>query len=122
MPPSIHAGGLRYHGDAPIISDLVKAGRMRAVAYPKARCFEAPFQFAAPRNDPAPETAHAIRAVMDEALAAKQAGEEEGDPVLLLRTRAVGPRRYDDFLHGGSTGTSRTAAPKAALPSGPAGG
>jgi len=76
MPPSIHAGGLRYHGDAPIISLLVKTGRMRAVAYPQGKVFEAAVQFARTEGTiPAPETAHAVRAVIDEALAAKEAGE-----------------------------------------------
>jgi tryptophan synthase beta chain len=77
VPPSIHAGGLRYHGDAPIISNLVRAGRMRAVAYPQGKVFEAAVQFARTQGTiPAPETSHAIRAVIDEALAAKETGEE----------------------------------------------
>jgi tryptophan synthase beta chain len=101
MPPSIHAGGLRYHGDAPIISDLVKAGRMRAVAYPQGKVFEAAVQFARTQGTiPAPETAHAIRAVIDEALAAKQAGEEK---VILFSYSGHGLLdlgAYDDFLHG----------------------
>jgi tryptophan synthase beta chain len=46
IPPSIHAGGLRYHGDSPIISNLVKSGRMEAVAYPQGKTFEASVQFA----------------------------------------------------------------------------
>ena len=73
MPPEIHAGGLRYHGDSPIISALVKAGRMEAVA----KVFEAASLFARTEGKlPAPETAHAIRAAIDEALAAKETGEE----------------------------------------------
>ncbi|HEV2310589.1 MAG TPA: TrpB-like pyridoxal phosphate-dependent enzyme, partial [Acidimicrobiia bacterium] len=76
VPPPIHAGGLRYHGDAPIISNLVRAGRMEAVAYPQTATFEAAVQFAnAEGKLAAPETGHAIRAVFDEALAAKDAGE-----------------------------------------------
>ena len=46
VPPSIHAGGLRYHGDAPIICNLVKNGRMHAVAYPQGKVFDAAVQFA----------------------------------------------------------------------------
>jgi tryptophan synthase beta chain len=66
VPPPIHAGGLRYHGDAPIISNLVKAGRMEAVAYPQSKVFEAAVQFARTQGTiPAPETSHAIRAVID---------------------------------------------------------
>src|ERR671928_454097 len=82
VPPPIHAGGLRYHGDAPIISNLVKNGRMEAVAYPQGKVFEAALQFARTQGTiPAPETAHAIRAVIDEALLAK---EEGADRVILF--------------------------------------
>jgi tryptophan synthase beta chain len=77
MPPSIHAGGLRYHGDSPIVSALVKAGRMEAVAAPQTKVFDAAVLFARTEGKlPAPETAHAIRAAIDEALAAKETGEE----------------------------------------------
>ncbi|MDQ4089883.1 MAG: TrpB-like pyridoxal phosphate-dependent enzyme, partial [Actinomycetota bacterium] len=77
VPPSIHAGGLRYHGDAPIISNLVQAGRMEAVAYPQGKVFEAAVQFARTQGTiPAPETSHAIRAAVDEALLAKEEGAE----------------------------------------------
>ena len=76
VPAPIHAGGLRYHGDSPIISSLVKSGRMEAVAYPQGKTFEAAVQFARAEGKlPAPETGHAIRAVIDEALAAKETGE-----------------------------------------------
>lgn len=77
MPPSIHAGGLRYHGDSPIVSALVKSGRMEAVAAPQSKVFEAATLFARTEGKlPAPETAHAIRAAIDEALEAKEKGEE----------------------------------------------
>ena len=77
MPPELHAGGLRYHGDSPIISALVKAGRMEAVAAPQSKVFEAATLFARTEGKlPAPESAHAIRAAIDEALAAKETGEE----------------------------------------------
>jgi tryptophan synthase beta chain len=101
MPPSIHAGGLRYHGDAPIISNLVKNGRMRAVAYPQGDVFQAAVQFARSEGTiPAPETSHAIKAVIDEALAAKQAGQEK---VILFSYSGHGLldlAAYDDYLHG----------------------
>src|SRR5690606_38794571 len=78
MPPEIHAGGLRYHGDSPIISALVKAGRMEAVACPQSKVFEASVLFARTEGKaPAPEAGHAIRAAIDEALAAKETGEEK---------------------------------------------
>lgn len=78
VPPPIHAGGLRYHGDAPIISALVHTGRMQAVSYPQEKVFEAAVQFARTEGTiPAPETSHAIRAVVDQALAARETGEEQ---------------------------------------------
>ncbi|MEX1008381.1 MAG: TrpB-like pyridoxal phosphate-dependent enzyme [Acidimicrobiia bacterium] len=100
VPPTIHAGGLRYHGDAPIISSLVKCGRMEAIAYPQGKTFEAAVQFArAEGKIPAPETGHAVRAVIDEALAAKEVGEER---VILFNFSGHGLldlSAYDDFLH-----------------------
>ena len=101
VPPPIHAGGLRYHGDAPIISSLVRSGRMEAVAYPQGKTFDASIQFATAEGKlPAPETGHAIRAVIDEALAAKETGEER---VILFNFSGHGLldlSAYDDFLHG----------------------
>jgi tryptophan synthase beta chain len=101
VPPAIHAGGLRYHGDAPIISALVKSGRMEAVAYPQGKTFEAAVEFArAEGKIPAPETGHAVRAAIDEALAAKESGEER---VILFNFSGHGfldLSAYDDFLHG----------------------
>jgi len=101
IPPSIHAGGLRYHGDAPIISNLVRHGRMEAVAYPQGKVFEAAMQWARVQGTiPAPETAHAIRAAIDEALAAKEDGE---DRVILFSYSGHGLldlAAYDDFIHG----------------------
>jgi tryptophan synthase beta chain len=101
VPPAIHAGGLRYHGDAPIVSSLVRSGRMEAVAYPQGKTFEAAMQFAnAEGKIPAPETGHAIRAVVDEALAAKESGEER---VILFNYSGHGLldlSAYDDHLHG----------------------
>jgi tryptophan synthase beta chain len=100
VPPAIHAGGLRYHGDAPIISNLVQAGRMEAVAYPQGKVFEAAVQFARTQGTiPAPETAHAIRAAVDEALLAKEEGTEK---VILFSYSGHGLldlSAYDDFLH-----------------------
>jgi tryptophan synthase beta chain len=101
VPPSIHAGGLRYHGDAPIISALVRSGRMQAVAYPQSKTFEAAITWARTQGTvPAPETGHAIRAVIDEALAAKQEGTEK---VILFNYSGHGLldlSAYDAYLHG----------------------
>ena len=100
IPPAIHAGGLRYHGDAPIISSLVRSGRMEAIAYPQGKTFEAAIQFARTEGKvPAPETGHAIRAAIDEALAAKETGEER---VILFNYSGHGLldlAAYDDFLN-----------------------
>jgi tryptophan synthase beta chain len=101
VPPSIHAGGLRYHGDSPLISQLVRDGRMEAVAYPQGKVFDAAVQFARTEGKiPAPEAGHAIRAVIDEALAAKETGEEK---VILFNFCGHGfldLSAYDDYLNG----------------------
>ena len=76
VPPPIHAGGLRYHGMAPSICALYDAGYIEARAVPQLATFEAGVQFARAEGIiPAPESAHAIRAAIDEALDAKQKGE-----------------------------------------------
>ncbi|MEW6241901.1 MAG: TrpB-like pyridoxal phosphate-dependent enzyme [Chloroflexota bacterium] len=77
VPPGIHAGGLRYHGMAPSLSAFVDAGLVDAVAVPQRATFEAAVQFAQAEGIiPAPESAHAIRAAIDEALDAKRKGEK----------------------------------------------
>lgn len=76
VPPPIHAGGLRYHGMAPSLCALYDAGYIEAVAVPQLATFEAAVQFARSEGIiPAPESAHAIRAAIDEALDAKEKGE-----------------------------------------------
>ncbi|RLA83982.1 MAG: TrpB-like pyridoxal phosphate-dependent enzyme [Deltaproteobacteria bacterium] len=77
VPPRIHAGGLRYHGDAPILCLLAKNKVVEAVAYPQNAVFEAAVTFARTEGIiPAPETAHAIKAVIDEALKCREEGRE----------------------------------------------
>jgi tryptophan synthase beta chain len=67
VPEPVHAGGLRYHGDAPMLCALVKAGRIEARAYKQNETFEAAVRFARTEGTiPAPEPAHAIRAVLEE--------------------------------------------------------
>lgn len=101
MPPDIHAGGLRYHGDSPIISSLVKAGRMEATAYPQGKVFEAAKQFATVEGRvAAPETAHAIRAAIDEALACKETGEEKAILFSYSGHGFLDLAAYDDFNRG----------------------
>ena len=76
VPNPIHAGGLRYHGMAPLISHLVESGYIEAKAYHQRATLEAAVQFANTEGIlPAPEPAHAIRATIDEALACKESGE-----------------------------------------------
>ncbi|MCC7269476.1 MAG: pyridoxal-phosphate dependent enzyme, partial [Rhodocyclaceae bacterium] len=78
MPPSIHAGGLRYHGDSPLVCQLYNEGLIEAVAVPQIATFEAGVQFARAEGIiPAPESNHAIRACIDEALRCKQTGEKK---------------------------------------------
>lgn len=77
VPAPIHAGGLRYHGMAPSISALYEAGHIDAIAVPQLSTFDAAVQFARSEGIvPAPETAHAIRGAIDEALDAKAKGEK----------------------------------------------
>ena len=78
MPPSIHAGGLRYHGDSPLVCQLYNEGLIEAVAVPQIATFEAGVQFARAEGIiPAPESCHAIRACSDEALRCKASGEKK---------------------------------------------
>jgi tryptophan synthase beta chain len=88
IPPQIHAGGLRYHGMAPTVSHLRKLGLIDAVAYEQSKVFEAAVLFA--QNEgivPAPESAHAIRAAIDEAIAAR---EEDKKRVILFNLSGHG--------------------------------
>jgi tryptophan synthase beta chain len=101
VPPSVHAGGLRYHGDAPSVSALVKQGAVEAVAIRQTAAFEAAVRFARCEGIiPAPEPAHALRAAFDEAEAARRAGEER---VLLINLCGHGHfdmSAYDAYLRG----------------------
>ena len=78
IPSPNHAGGLRYHGMSPIVSKLYHDGYMRAVSVEQSKVFDAAAAFARTEGTlPAPESAHAIRAAMDEALKCKETGEEK---------------------------------------------
>ncbi len=78
IPSPNHAGGLRFHGMSPVLSELYHEGLMRAVAVEQTSVFEAAEQFARVEGIlPAPESAHAIRATIDEALKCKKTGEEK---------------------------------------------
>ena len=81
VPPPIHAGGLLYHGMAPLVSALVEQGYIEARAVPQVATFDAGVQFARTEGIvPAPESNHAVRAAIDEAIAAR----EEGKPRTIL--------------------------------------
>ena len=101
VPPPVHAGGLRYHGDSPLVSRLVKEGRVEARAYRQTDAFAAAMTFARTEGIiPAPEPTHALRAVIDEAEAAKEAGEER---VILFGLCGHGHfdlAAYDAYLRG----------------------
>jgi tryptophan synthase beta chain len=77
VPPPVHAGGLRYHGSAPLVSHVLAAGLIEAEAYGQREVFESAVAFARTEGTiPAPESAHAIHCVVQHALAARDAGEK----------------------------------------------
>jgi tryptophan synthase beta chain len=76
IPPGFHAGGLRYHGMAPMVSHLKQLGLIEAVAYHQTTCFEAGVQFARAEGIvPAPEANHAVRGAIDEAIRCRKEGK-----------------------------------------------
>src|SRR5512141_2921628 len=101
IPASIHAGGLRYHGMSPIGSHLVHLGLVEGAAYSQTRVFESAIQFAKAEGIiPAPESAHAIRAAIDEALEAKEKGDKR---VILFNLSGHGNfdmASYEAYLSG----------------------
>jgi tryptophan synthase beta chain len=100
-PAPIHAGGLRYHGMAPMVSHLYDLGFLEARAYRQTECFDAALQFARTEGIiPAPESSHAIRAAIDEAIEAREEGEER---VILFNLSGHGlfdMAAYDAYLAG----------------------
>jgi tryptophan synthase beta chain len=101
VPPGIHAGGLRYHGDSPLVSQLVHEGLIEAIAVKQLPTFEAGVQFARAEGIiPAPESCHAIRAAIDEAVMAKKTGEPK---VILFNLSGHGHfdmAAYDKYFAG----------------------
>jgi tryptophan synthase beta chain len=101
MPPGIHAGGLRYHAMAPLICHLYEQGLIEARAYPQNPCFEAAVLFARTEGIvPAPESSHAIRGAIDEALAAKAEGRKRVIVFNLSGHGLLDLQAYDDYLAG----------------------
>ena len=101
VPPPVHAGGLRYHGDAPVLCAAVRAGLIEARAVRQNPSFEAAVLFARTEGIiPAPEASHAIRVAIDEANEAREAGEER---VILFNLSGHGHfdlSAYDAYLAG----------------------
>jgi tryptophan synthase beta chain len=101
MPPGIHAGGLRYHGAAPLVSQLVHHKLVEARAVGQLACFEAAVQFS--RTEaliPAPESSHAIRAAIDEALKAREEGKKRVILFNLSGHGLVDMAAYDAYFAG----------------------
>ncbi|HYA78915.1 MAG TPA: pyridoxal-phosphate dependent enzyme, partial [Candidatus Nitrosopolaris sp.] len=101
MPPPIHAGGLRYHGMSPMVSHALRLGLIEAEAYHQTKVFEAGTLFARSEGIvPAPESAHAIAAVIEEAKKAREAGKKR---VLLFNLSGHGLldlSAYETYLTG----------------------
>jgi tryptophan synthase beta chain len=101
VPPGIHAGGLRYHGEAPLLSLLAHEKVIESRAYPQNPVFEAALTFARSEGIiPAPETSHAIRAAIDEALKCKETGEEKCIVLLFSGHGHFDLAAYDAYLEG----------------------
>ena len=101
LPPSIHAGGLRYHGAGPLVSQLIKDELVEAQAIQQIECFEAGVLFARTEGIlPAPEATHAIAGAIREAKKAKEAGESK---VILMNMCGHGHfdlQAYEDYFAG----------------------
>lgn len=101
VPTPIHAGGLRYHGCSPILSTLIKEGYVEGKAYPQTEIFEAALLFARTEGIvPAPETAHAIKCAMDEAIACRESGKEKAILFNFSGHGLLDLKGYEEFLAG----------------------
>jgi tryptophan synthase beta chain len=101
VPPGIHAGGLRYHGAAPLASHLLNHGYFEARAYTQTPVFEAALQFTRAEGIlPAPESAHAIRAAIDEAIEAREEGRSRVIVFCLTGHGHFDLAAYDNYLSG----------------------
>ena len=101
VPDPIHAGGLRYHGMSPLISHLYETGELEAVAKKQSECFAAGVLFARTEGIlPAPEPTHALAAMVEEALACKESGEDKVILTALCGHGHLDLAAYDAYLHG----------------------
>jgi tryptophan synthase beta chain len=101
MPPGFHAGGLRYHGMAPLVSHAKELGLLEARAYPQTQCFEAGVLFA--RNEgivPAPESNHAVKAAIDEAIRCREEGTGRSILFSLSGHGHFDMQAYTDYFAG----------------------
>jgi len=104
VPPDIHAGGLRYHADSPLVCQLYKDKLIEAEAYKQNACFEAAVLFAKAEGIiPAPESSHAIRGAINEALKAKEEGKERTIFFNLSGHGYLDLAAYADYLAGNLT-------------------
>jgi tryptophan synthase beta chain len=121
MPPGTHSGGLRYHGMAPMVSHVADLGLCEARAYAQTECFTAAVTFARSEGIvPAPESSHAVKAAIDEALAAKAEGKARSILFNLSGHGHFDMQAYTDFFSGKlrdpSFADDELAAALAALP------
>ena len=101
VPEPIHAGGLRYHGMAPLVSHVYELGLVEAIAVPQLECFEGAIKFARSEGIvPAPEPTHAIAAAIREALACKESGEDKTILTALCGHGHLDLASYDRYLRG----------------------
>jgi len=111
VPAAIHAGGLRYHGDSPIISLLANEGLLEAVAYHQNPVFEAATLFTRTEGIvPAPESAHALKAAIDEAVHCREAGAAKTILFNLSGHGLFDLQAYDDYLRGALSDTEYSQA------------
>ena len=126
VPDPIHAGGLRYHGMSPLISHVYELGLMEAISVPQSECFAAGLQFARTEGIvPAPEPTHALAATIQEALRAKETGEETVILTALCGHGHFDLAAYDAYIAGRMVDEqfdeARLAEGLSTLPSVPAG-
>lgn len=101
VPPGFHAGGLRYHGMAPLVSHVTDLGMVRPRSYNQLQCFEAGIQFAKAEGIiPAPEANHGVRAAIDEALRCKEEGVSRAILFNLCGHGNFDMQAYRDYLDG----------------------
>ena len=101
LPPKIHAGGLRYHGMSPLVSHAYKLGLIQAQAYSQLKVFDSALQFAQTEGIiPAPESSHAVRAAIDEAIQAREEGKKRIILFNLSGHGLIDMPSYDAYLSG----------------------